>query len=82
MVDRERLLELLPELAGRPVVVVGDVFLDKCISGRATRLSREAPIPALEFAGRRYLPGGAANPANNIVALGSQAQQVGVIGQD
>jgi len=57
MVDRERLLELLPELAGRPVVVVGDVFLDKCISGRATRLSREAPIPALEFAGRRYLPG-------------------------
>jgi len=82
MVDKEKLLKSLPKLAGRRVVVVGDVFLDEYISGRATRLSREAPIPVLEFAGRRSLPGGAANPANNIVALGSQAQQVGVIGRD
>ena len=80
--DKKGLLQSLPKLAGRRVVVVGDIFLDEYISGRATRLSREAPIPVLEFTGRRYLPGGAANPANNIVALGSQAQQVGVIGQD
>ena len=82
MVNRERLLQSLPKLAGRRVLVVGDVFLDEYISGRATRLSREAPIPVLEFAGRRYLPGGAANPSNNIVALGGVAHQVGVIGDD
>ena len=82
MVNRERLLQSLPKLAGRRVLVVGDVFLDEYISGRATRLSREAPIPVLEFAGRRYVPGGAANPSNNIVALGGMAYQVGVIGDD
>ncbi|HIC94833.1 MAG TPA: ribokinase [Anaerolineae bacterium] len=80
--NKEKLLQSLPKLAGRRILVVGDIFLDEYISGRATRLSREAPIPVLEFTGRRYLPGGAANPANNIVALGSQAQQVGVIGRD
>ncbi len=82
MTDKVKLLESLPKLAGRRVLVVGDVFLDEYISGRVTRLSREAPIPVLEFAGRRYLPGGAANPSNNIVALGGMAYQVGVIGDD
>jgi rfaE bifunctional protein kinase chain/domain len=82
MVDRETLLKSLPRLANRSVLVVGDIFLDEYITGRATRLSREAPIPVLEFAGRRYVPGGAANPSNNIVALGGMAYQVGVIGDD
>ena len=80
--DKSKLLQSLPKLTGRRILVVGDIFLDEYISGQATRLSREAPIPVLEFTGRRYLPGGAANPAHNIVALGSQAEQVGVIGQD
>jgi rfaE bifunctional protein kinase chain/domain len=79
---KAKLLQSLPKLAGKRIVVVGDVFLDEYITGRATRLSREAPIPVLEFAGRRYVPGGAANPSNNIVALGGTACQVGVIGDD
>jgi rfaE bifunctional protein kinase chain/domain len=81
-VDRDQLLQSLPKPAGRRVLVIGDIFLDEYISGQATRLSREAPIPVLEFAGRRYVPGGAANPSNNIVALGGIAHQVGVIGDD
>jgi hypothetical protein len=59
MVHTERLLKSLPKLAGRRVLVIGDIFLDEYISGQATRLSREAPIPVLEFAGRQYVPGGA-----------------------
>lgn len=82
MVDKHELSRSLPKLVGRRILVIGDVFLDEYISGRATRLSREAPIPVLEFAGRRYVPGGAANPSNNIVALGGIAYQVGVIGDD
>ncbi len=82
MTSKAKLLQSLPKLASRSVLVVGDIFLDEYISGRATRLSREAPIPVLEFAGKRYLPGGAANPSNNIVALGGMAYQVGVIGDD
>jgi len=81
-VNKETLLQSLSKLAGQRILVVGDVFLDEYITGRATRLSREAPIPVLEFAGKHYVPGGAANPSNNIVALGGMAYQVGVIGDD
>ncbi|MFQ5343411.1 MAG: bifunctional heptose 7-phosphate kinase/heptose 1-phosphate adenyltransferase, partial [Anaerolineae bacterium] len=46
------------------------------------RLSREAPIPVLAFSRRFHLPGGAANPAHNIAALGGQAHVLGIIGDD
>src|SRR5258708_10009820 len=78
----EHLAALIPRLAGHHVVVVGDVILDEYLIGRANRLSREAPIPVLEFERRDTIPGGAANPAANIAALGSHAIQVGVIGID
>jgi len=73
---------LLASLAGRRILVVGDLFLDEYLVGKATRLSREAPIPVLEFVHRFTLPGGAANPAHNIAALGGIALQVGVVGKD
>lgn len=69
-------------LAGQRVLVIGDVLLDEYLVGRATRLSREAPVPVLEFEQRQLIPGGAANPAANIAALGSTAVQMGVIGSD
>jgi rfaE bifunctional protein kinase chain/domain len=76
------LAALIPRLSARRVLVVGDVFLDEYLTGEAARLSREAPIPVLEFVSRRLIPGGAANPAATIAALGSQAVQIGIIGAD
>ncbi|MBC7262895.1 MAG: bifunctional hydroxymethylpyrimidine kinase/phosphomethylpyrimidine kinase [Chloroflexi bacterium] len=76
------LIAQLSALTGVRVLVVGDLFLDEYVVGQATRLSREAPIPVLEFLRRFYVPGGAANPAHNICALGGLAEVVGVIGQD
>ncbi len=64
------------------MLVLGDVILDEYLIGKATRMSREAPVPVLEFEARKLIPGGAANPAANIAALGSTALQVGVIGSD
>lgn len=78
----ERLKTLIPQLGGHTVLVVGDVILDEYVIGQATRMSREAPVPVLEFESRRLIPGGAANPAANIAALGSSAIQVGIIGSD
>jgi rfaE bifunctional protein kinase chain/domain len=80
--DKDVLLQALPELQARSILVLGDLFLDEYIVGRATRLSREAPVPVLEFDRRFFLPGGAANPAHNICALGSTAHQIGVVGDD
>ena len=69
-------------LAGRRVLVIGDVLLDEYVSGRPARMSREAPVPVLEFESRRLIPGGAANPAVTIARLGSQAILAGVTGAD
>ncbi|MDZ4765529.1 MAG: PfkB family carbohydrate kinase [Chloroflexota bacterium] len=78
----EHLIEIVRRFVGKRVLVVGDVILDEYLIGRAARMSREAPIPVLEFEERRLIPGGAANPAANIAALGATAIQSGVIGAD
>ena len=72
----------LPELAGRRVLVVGDVVLDRYVVGTASRLSREAPVPVVVHEESFALPGSAANPSLNIQALGSQALQVSAVGDD
>lgn len=82
MTDRRSPNDILAALAAQCVLVVGDVFLDQYIFGQATRLSREAPIPVLEWVREQALPGGAANPATNIAALGARALLAGVVGDD
>jgi len=79
---RQQLLRLVPQLASHRVLVVGDLFLDRYVVGKASRLSREAPIPVLEFIRQFDVPGGAANPAQNICALGAEAIVIGLIGDD
>lgn len=78
----ETLHRLVPRLAGHTILVLGDVILDEYLIGTPERISREAPIPVLELIERRYIPGGAANPASNIVSLGSRALQIGIVGED
>ncbi len=78
----QRLMHHVDALANRRVLVVGDIILDEYLYGTATRMSREAPIPVLEFESRKLIPGGAANPAANIVAMGSQVVQIGLTGSD
>lgn len=73
---------LISRLSNHRVIVLGDLILDEYLIGTATRISREAPVPVLEFESRRLIPGGAANPAANIVSLGSTALQIGVVGDD
>jgi rfaE bifunctional protein kinase chain/domain len=78
----EGLNALIDGMARIRVVVVGDLILDEYITGRAERLSREAPIPVLEFERRMHVAGGAANPAANIARLGAAVRLIGVAGAD
>ncbi len=64
------------------VLVVGDIILDRYVSGAVSRLSPEAPIPVLRPSGDRSTLGGAANVALNIATLGGEAILVGVVGTD
>jgi rfaE bifunctional protein kinase chain/domain len=73
---------LLAAFAGQRVLVVGDLVLDEYLVGRASRLSREAPVPVLELVERFWRPGAAANPAVNVATLGGRPTLVGVVGAD
>lgn len=64
------------------VAVIGDLLLDRYVSGDVSRISPEAPVPVLLHAALRSVPGGAANVAVNAAALGATVQLVGLVGQD
>ena len=64
------------------LLVVGDVMLDQYWTGKAGRISPEAPVPVVKVAGNELRAGGAANVAVNIAALGAQVHLMGVIGRD
>lgn len=72
----------LHALRQQRILVVGDVVLDEYLFGAPTRLSREAPVPVLEFERRTSIPGGAANPAQNIAAFPAQVIVASVVGDD
>ena len=62
--------------------MVGDLILDGWWRGHSERLTREAPAPVVEVEERREAPGGAANTAMNLAALGTQVRLVGAVGAD
>ncbi|MHC5020226.1 MAG: bifunctional heptose 7-phosphate kinase/heptose 1-phosphate adenyltransferase, partial [Planctomycetota bacterium] len=79
---RSRMHELIAAFRGKRVAVVGDMLADVYIYGRPYRLSREAPVVVMKHEGEEVIPGGAANTANNLAALGAVAVPVGVLGDD
>lgn len=64
------------------ILVIGDIMLDHYIMGDATRISPEAPVPVVSVASDRYVPGGAANVANNLAGLGIRPTLLGTYGGD
>jgi D-beta-D-heptose 7-phosphate kinase/D-beta-D-heptose 1-phosphate adenosyltransferase len=72
----------LPEYELANVLVVGDVMLDRYWHGPATRISPEAPVPIVTVKQIEERPGGAANVALNIAALGGKSKLIGLVGAD
>ncbi len=77
-----RLADLLQQMRGRRIAVIGDVMLDRYLVGDTERISPEAPVPVVSVTGRKMALGGAANVAANVAALGAEALLVGVVGDD
>ncbi len=72
---------LMAERAPR-VLVLGDALRDCWLSGPAHRLGRDAPVPVVELDATATAPGGAANVAANLAALGARVELVAVVGDD
>lgn len=76
------LTHLARRFASLSVLVIGDAMLDTYIEGTATRLCREGPAPVVSKTAERRAPGGAANVAANLRALGADVRFVSVVGAD
>ncbi|QSX34375.1 bifunctional D-glycero-beta-D-manno-heptose-7-phosphate kinase/D-glycero-beta-D-manno-heptose 1-phosphate adenylyltransferase HldE [Shewanella avicenniae] len=72
----------LPPFEKARVLVVGDVMLDRYWVGPTGRISPEAPVPVVKINQIEDRPGGAANVALNIAALGGQTSLCGIVGED
>ena len=80
--SRDRLVQLLEDARGKRIVVVGDAMLDVYLSGEVDRISPEAPVPVVRVRERRHALGGAANVAQNVVAIGARCSLVAAVGAD
>lgn len=80
--DGQRLAALVRGYKGRRCVVVGDIMLDIFERGRAVRLAPDAPAPVLTDVDTTCSPGGAANVAANLSALGAEVTMLAAVGDD
>src|SRR5690554_1244441 len=63
-------------------LVIGDAMLDSYLEGTAARLCTEGPVPVVRKTAEERVPGGAANCAANLRALGADVVFLGLIGRD
>jgi len=82
MIAIARARDLINAFRRQKVLVVGDLMLDRYLYGSVERISPEAPVPVVRTTREKRMPGGAANTAANIRALGGQVTIAGVIGDD
>lgn len=78
----ERLLNIVRRFSERRLLIVGDSIADKFLYGAISRVSREAPVFILRHELTETVPGGAANCALNLAALGANVSLVSVAGKD
>lgn len=81
-INFQRTKNLLSRFRKQNILVIGDLMLDRYIYGAVQRLSPEAPVPVVLVRDEKNMPGGAANVARNVKALGARASICGVIGDD
>jgi len=80
--DKRQLLDIVETYHQKRILVVGDAMLDYHVLGKIKRLNPEAPTLLLSIEKETPAPGGAANVAANISALGGHCSYIGIVGTD
>lgn len=78
----DRLREIIRKGAGKRILVVGDLMIDRYLWGNVSRISPEAPVPIINIEDDEVRFGGAANVANNLIGLKAEPVLVGTVGND
>ncbi|HQU60793.1 MAG TPA: PfkB family carbohydrate kinase, partial [Saprospiraceae bacterium] len=63
------------------ILIIGDVMIDRYLTGKVSRISPEAPVPVVHLQDSDNRLGGAANVALNLKALGATPYLCSVIGE-
>ena len=79
---KDELLVTLDRIASTPILVAGDVILDRYVWGKVERISPEAPVPVVEVLRMEDRLGGAANVVRNLASIGAKPKMCGVVGDD
>ena len=83
LITLERFIDITNKFSSiDPIVVVGDVGIDKYTFGEVKRISPEAPVPVLEVTKEWLKLGLAANISHNLKTLGVKSTLCGVVGED
>lgn len=80
--NTDELTGIIQHFSQAKILVIGDLILDRYLFGDVDRISPEAPIPVVLERSTTIVPGGAANTAANIAALGANCTLIGVVGDD
>ncbi|MGA2098932.1 MAG: PfkB family carbohydrate kinase [Candidatus Acidiferrum sp.] len=81
-VDLLALAECVEQFSSRSVILFGDFVADEFQFGDISRVSREAPVLILRHRETHLFPGGGANAANNLAALGARVMPITAVGDD
>jgi D-beta-D-heptose 7-phosphate kinase / D-beta-D-heptose 1-phosphate adenosyltransferase len=77
-----RLIEIVKSFSRQPVLLIGDLILDRYVYGDADRISPEAPVPVLRKRSDEDRVGGAGSVAANLAELGLDVFCCSVVGLD
>lgn len=66
----------------KKVLIIGDLMIDRYLTGKVSRISPEAPVPVVLLDKKENRLGGAANVALNIAGLEATAVLCGIVGED
>ena len=82
VLTKEQFAKLISNIPATKIAVIGDVMLDTYLTGSASRISQEAPVPVVLEKNRTSCLGGAANVMRNITSFGGKVYAFGVVGRD
>ncbi len=75
-------IEIIENMKGKNILVVGDIMLDRFVYGNVERISPESPVPVLSVKRENIMLGGAGNTLANLVSLGCESKILSIIGDD
>ena len=74
--------QILKHFRNKKILVIGDLILDRYLQGNCSRVAPEASVPVIDLNLNSACPGGAANVAANLRALGAEVMLCSVTGND